>query len=106
MAEIEKALRPKVRTNPIDKLPSQYTEYLDLFNHQDAKKLPPLRGASVDHDIELVPNQDGSEPEVPNRPLYNMSKEQLLVLRKTLNELLDQGFIRVSNSPAGAPLRV
>ena len=28
-----------------------------------------------------------------------MSKDQLLVLRKTLTELLDNGFIRVSNLP-------
>ena len=31
--------------------------------------------------------------------LYQMSKDQLLALRKTLTELLDNGFIRVSNSP-------
>ena len=33
-----------------------------------------------------------------------MSRDELLVLRKTLNELLDKGFIRVSNSPAAAPV--
>ena len=33
-----------------------------------------------------------------------MSREELLVLRKTLTELLDKGFIRVSNSPAAAPV--
>ena len=33
-----------------------------------------------------------------------MSKDQLLVLRKTLTELLDNGFIRVSNSLAAAPV--
>ena len=37
-------------------------------------------------------------------PLYQMSKDQLLVLRKTLIELLDNGFIRVSNSLATAPV--
>ena len=31
-----------------------------------------------------------------------MTRDELLVLRKTLNELLDKGFIRVGNSPAGA----
>jgi hypothetical protein len=35
----------------------------------------------------------------PHRgPLYNILREELLVLRKTLIELLDKGFIRVSNS--------
>ena len=33
-----------------------------------------------------------------------MSRDELLVLRKTLTELLDKGFIRVSNSPAAAPV--
>jgi len=31
-----------------------------------------------------------------------MSKEELLVLRKTLTELLDKGYIRASNSSAAA----
>ena len=33
-----------------------------------------------------------------------MSRDELLVLRKTLYELLDAGFIRVSSSGAGAPV--
>jgi hypothetical protein len=33
-----------------------------------------------------------------------MSRDELLVLRKTLTELLDKLFIRVSNSSAAAPV--
>ena len=33
-----------------------------------------------------------------------MSRDELLVLCKTLLDLLDKGFIRVSHSPAGAPV--
>ncbi len=33
-----------------------------------------------------------------------MSRDELLVLRKTLTDLLDKGFIRVSNSPATIPV--
>ena len=33
-----------------------------------------------------------------------MTRDELLVLRKTLNKLLDKGFIRTSNSPVGAPV--
>ena len=33
-----------------------------------------------------------------------MSRDELLVLRKTLTDYLEKGFIRVSSSPAGAPV--
>ena len=33
-----------------------------------------------------------------------MIRNELLVLWKTLNELLDKEFIRASNSPVGAPV--
>jgi len=33
-----------------------------------------------------------------------MSREELIVLRKTLTELLDKNFIRASRSPASAPI--
>ena len=33
-----------------------------------------------------------------------MSRDELLVLRKTLTEHLDKGFIRASSSPAAAPV--
>jgi hypothetical protein len=40
----------------------------------------------------------------PWGPLYGMSREELIVLRKTLTELLDKNFIRASSSPASAPV--
>ena len=33
-----------------------------------------------------------------------MTRNKLLILRKTLNELLDKGFIRANNSPVKAPV--
>ncbi len=33
-----------------------------------------------------------------------MSRDELLILRRTLTEFLDKGFIRVSNSSAAAPV--
>ena len=36
--------------------------------------------------------------------MYGITCNELLVLRKTLNELLDKGFIRASNSLVRAPV--
>jgi hypothetical protein len=103
MADIEKALTVKKLTDPRTKLPSHLHRFLDIFDRTEAEKLPPLRGKGVDHDIELL-QESGKDPEVPWGPLYSMSRDELLVLRKTLTELLDKQFIRVSNSSAAAPV--
>ena len=42
--------------------------------------------------------------EVLYGPLYAMSRDKLLVLRRTLLDLLKKGFIRASNSPAALPV--
>ena len=36
--------------------------------------------------------------------MYKITRDELLVLRKTLNELLNKGFIRTNNSLIGAPV--
>jgi hypothetical protein len=48
--------------------------------------------------------KDRKEQEVLWGPLYNMLRDELLVLWKTLIEYLDKGFIRVSNLLAMAPV--
>lgn len=103
MADINKALAVKQVTDPKSKLPQQYHRWLDVFDRKKADILPPSRGKGVDHAIDIL-KKDGQEAEVPWGPLYSMSRDELLVLRKTLTELLDKGFIRVSNSPAAAPI--
>ena len=61
--------------------------------------MPPHR-KGIDNEINFVEGKTNDD--VPAMPLYQMSKDQLLVLRKTLTELLDNDFIRVNNSPAAA----
>ncbi|KAE8557622.1 hypothetical protein EYB25_002329 [Talaromyces marneffei] len=102
IADIDKALAPKKRTEPREALPDYLRDYIDVFDPVEADKLPRHR-PSADHTIELIEkDKDGKKPEAPWGPLYNMSREELLVLRKTLHELLSKGFIRVSKSPAAA----
>ncbi len=55
-------------------------------------------------EINLEKDETGKEKAPPYRPLYDMSKEELLVLCKTLADLLDKGWIRASASPASSPV--
>jgi len=103
IADIDKMLRPKAPVDPREKLPTEYHEYLDVFSRTLAERLPPQR-PGIDHKIVLEKTSDGKDPEVPWGPLYSMSRGELLVLRKTLTELLDKNFIRASCSPAAAPV--
>jgi hypothetical protein len=103
MADIEAMLKPKVKGDPKELLPEWAREYLPVFDRILAAKLPPHRH-DIDHEINLVTNEKGDEVQPPWGPLYSMTKDELLVLRKTLNELLDKGFIRVSQSPAASPI--
>jgi hypothetical protein len=104
LADINKALAEKKFTDPRTKLPSWIgPENYPAFDRAAADKLPAHR-EGIDHAIELLRAADGSESVVPWGPLYNMSRDELLVLRKTLTDLLDKEFIRVSRSPAAAPV--
>ncbi|CAJ2651960.1 unnamed protein product [Trifolium pratense] len=90
--------------NELRKLvPEQFHDLIDLWRFDKASKLPPNR-PGIDHRIEIKADSKGNKLNIPFGPLYNMSREELLVLRKTLNDLLDKGYIRASKSEAGAPV--
>lgn len=103
MADIEKALRVKSKTDPKSKVPRHYWDHLQVFEENDNGKPPPHR-EGVDIEINLEKGPDGQEKKPPWGPLYSMSRDELLVLRKTLLEHLDKGYIRASQSPAAAPV--
>lgn len=67
-------------------------EFPRPFDRKEALKRPPHR-PGVDHQVNLVRDSGGREAPLPWGPLYSMSKEELLVLRKILSDYLDQGFI-------------
>ena len=71
-------------------------EFLDVFP-EELPGLPPTR--EVEFKIELLTN---TEP-ISKAP-YRMAPVELKELKKQLQELLDQGFIRPSVSPWGAPV--
>ena len=103
LADIEKALQTKDPVDPKTRLPKQYWPWLDVFSQQLADQLPPHR-VGIDHRIPLRKDASGNEVPPPYGPLYGINREELLVLRKTLTELLDKNFIRVSKSPAASPV--
>ncbi|KAI0994388.1 hypothetical protein K3495_g13794, partial [Podosphaera aphanis] len=99
LADIQKALAPSKKAAKIpEKLPPEYKDFINLFKNEVTDKLPPHR-LGYDHEIKLDPGK-----EIPWGPLYGMSRDELLVLRKTITELLDKNYIRASSSPAGAPV--
>jgi hypothetical protein len=76
-------------------LPKYYYEFLLVFDQQKTDKLPPYK--EYNHKIELLLGKL-----LPAGPLYSMSEDELLVLRKFLEENLSKGFIRASLSPAAS----
>ena len=99
LVNIQKALMRKEYRDHAQYALDWLMPVINAFNRQNAKTLPPHR-KGIDHEINFVEGK--ANDDVPAMPLYQISKDQLLVLRKTLTELLDNDFIRVSNSPAAA----
>ncbi len=65
MADINKALAVKRHTNPKEKMPTHYHDWLDVVDRKAAERLPPVRGIRVDHAIELERDENGREKEPP-----------------------------------------
>ncbi|KAH0611537.1 uncharacterized protein H6S33_010802 [Morchella sextelata] len=79
-------------------VPKEFHHRLHMFQEYDASVLPPHRPS---HDIEIV-LEEGKRP--PHGPIYGLSQVELKALREYLDENLPKGFIRASESPAGAPI--
>ena len=79
-------------------MPEDLHDLAHAFNREAADSLPPSR--PVDHKIEI---QEDKKHQLPNAPLYGMSQNELKCLRKWLEENLDKGFIRKSQSDVSSP---
>ncbi|HEY4964471.1 MAG TPA: reverse transcriptase family protein, partial [Candidatus Saccharimonadales bacterium] len=78
------------------RVPEILEEFSDMLPNKLPKGLPPRR--EVDHHIELQP---GSAPQAKSSYRLNLNEQNLL--KDSLKELLEQGFIQPSKSPYGAP---
>lgn len=74
-----------------------------MFLEDESSELPPDR-IGYDIKIKLENDENDNENRLPYGPLYEMSKEELLVLRKSLADILDKGWIRASSTPASSPV--
>ncbi|KAI1002404.1 hypothetical protein K3495_g5797 [Podosphaera aphanis] len=95
MHDITRALEPKKSLSYEEireRLPKEARKYTNLFLDDKLKdgSAPPPHRPGVDTKIKLVKDDLGRESEVPWGPLYGISREELLVLRKTLTELLNK----------------
>ncbi|KAI1000299.1 hypothetical protein K3495_g7894 [Podosphaera aphanis] len=105
MEDINKALETTSEETLDDvekKLPHEIKHWSRLFIEDNESKLPPHRPS--DMKIEPLKGDKGRGKQIPWGPLYGMSRDELLVLRKTLNDHLEKGWIRASSSPGGAPV--
>lgn len=89
--------KPPKENTDAEIVPKEYHQYLDVFDKKSANMLPEHR--SFDHHIPL---EEGKNP--PFGPIYNLSEKELEALCEYLDENLKKGFIRLSKSPAGAPI--
>ncbi len=80
------------------KVPSEYTDFVDVFSPKLAVELPEHTGIN-DHAIELV---DDRQP--PYGPIYSLGPVELERLKAYIKNNLASGFIRPSKSPIGAPI--
>jgi len=99
MINIEKALISQKKTDLRTILSDHYHKFLNVFDHMITEKLSLLREEGTDHWIKLKKINE-KESKVFWDLLYNMMREKLLVLHKTLTKLLNKSFIQVSNSSA------
>nr|OQO15701.1 hypothetical protein B0A51_17499 [Rachicladosporium sp. CCFEE 5018] len=78
-------------------LPSQYSGHAGAFSTEGSASLP--ESGPQDLSIDLV---EGSTS--PWMPLYNLSQDELVILKEYIQTNLAKGWIRHSKSPAEAPI--
>jgi hypothetical protein len=110
MEDINKALFKLDRRNPVSnnekvrkKFPKELKGLERCFDDDEGTAIPSHRPGR-DHAIPLEKDEQGRERDVLWEPLYEMFREELLVLRKMLTDLLDKGWIRASSLAAEAPV--
>ena len=77
-------------------VPSEYHEYLDVFDEEKANRFPESK--EWDHKIDM---KEGFEPKSFKN--YNLTLEEQVELDIFLKENLEKGYIQPSQSPMASP---
>ena len=97
--DISQALvTPEPKNPDLSTVPEEYHEFAKVFSKEEADRLPEHR--PYDHAIKLQP---GTEPPWSSR-IYSLSPDELKTLRTYIDDNLQKGFIRASQSPSAAPI--
>ena len=86
MADIEKTLAPKKRTDLATKVPTEYYGNLKAFSRTETDKLLEHRPYDLKIKLKL-------KKQLSFSPLYRISWDELKYLRKYLDEYFTKGFI-------------
>jgi hypothetical protein len=93
----EQAKEEVVEIDPKLILLKEFHEYLNVFLKQVVDKLPPHRYANhhiiIEKDLKLG-----------HALLYNMSREELNLVKKYIEDNLSKGFIKASKAPFASPI--
>jgi hypothetical protein len=84
-------------SDPQTVVPSEYHDFLDVFDKEVADKLPARR--KYDHEI---PIDEGKE--IPHTKIFPLSTDELATLRDSIDNNLKHQFIVPSTSPVGTPI--
>jgi len=77
-------------------LPLEYEKYTDIFSKSEARQLP-------DH-ILIKHTINTGDAKSSYKSIYNLSANELSILRDNLKEFLEKGYIQRLISSAGAPI--
>ena len=105
LINIQKTLRLKKKINLKEFFSKFYQDkdYFNLFTKTDNKRLFLLKEPRINHKIKLK-KVNRKDIEVSWSSLYNISREEFLILKKELTKLLNKGFIKVNKSAVKIPV--
>ena len=81
----------------LEGVPNIYCHFSDVFSKGSADSLPPHR----EYNLKININETAK---APLGPVYPLSQSELGALCEFIDEHLNMGFIRPSNSPFGVPV--